>query len=131
MVVYQVVGVGSESEEKALPMTADASGLYSASIPGQKAGQIVRLRVRAVDAKAAQRVFPSPTDLHPALSCLVFTNVTAGRIPIGYIIHTDAAEVESSRQQPQNQGPFNPEGQARFMVQMQLDNLFDLPGLWA
>jgi hypothetical protein len=129
--LYQVVGIGQEGEEKALPMRAGASaGTYAASIPGQKSGQIVRLRVLAIDTKSARRFSPSPTDLHPALSCLVLTNTTAGRIPIGYIIHTDTAEVANSRTQQNGPGP-NPESQARFMVQMQLDSLFDLPGLWA
>jgi hypothetical protein len=131
-VLYQVVGTGSQSEERAVPMKASGSeGHYSATIPGQKAGQIVRLRIQAKDSNSALRFFPSPTDLRPALSCLVFTNIPTSQIPFGLIIHTEAAEVANSKQQRQNDGaPFNPEGQVRFMVQMQLDRLLDLPGLW-
>ena len=111
-VLYRLVEPGTESEEKVVPMkAAGAEGQYSAIIPGQKAGQIVRFRVQATDSNSAQRLFPSPTDLHPALSCLVLADVPKSKIPIGLVIHPDAAEVASSKQQQQNGGmPSNPEG---------------------
>jgi hypothetical protein len=133
--LYRVVGPGSKGEERALPMVkAGTAFRYSASIPGQQAGQIVRFRIHAIDQNAAERFYPSATEPRPALSCLVFTNVTPGKIPLAYLIHTDADEAQNALQQLQNGphgSPVSPEGQARSMAQMQVRAALDLAGLWA
>ena len=75
--LYRVIGPGSEGEEKVLSMSkAAVANRYSASIPGQQAGQIVRFRIHALDQNSAERFYPSITEPRPALSCLIFTNVT-------------------------------------------------------
>jgi hypothetical protein len=132
---YRTMRVGSAGEEKAVPMTkASGDTRYTASIPGQQPGQIVRFRIQAVDQNSAERFCPSPTEPRPAFSCLIFTNVTPGKIPFGYLIHTDADDAQSALHQLQNGGrgaPFSPEAQARLMAQMQFRAALDLPALWA
>jgi hypothetical protein len=91
---YRVVGPGYQRDEKKLPMTKDKKGRYTASIPAQKAGQIIRFRVRAADAKGGARFYPPENDVRPALSVLVHGKLTPGKVPLGMIINvgdTDAA----------------------------------------
>jgi len=132
---YRVVRAGFTDEEKSLPMSKRGTDTdYTATIPGQQAGQIIRFRIQAVDENSAERFYPAPTEPHPAISCLVFTNVTTGKIPFGYFFHTDADEAQSALRQVQTGGraaPFSPEGQARMMAQMQFRAALDLPSLWA
>jgi hypothetical protein len=61
-------------------------------------------------------------------------NVTPGKIAFGYLIHTDADDAQSALHLVQNVGrgaATSPEGQARFMAQMQFRSALDLPLLWA
>ena len=132
--LYRVIQPGAAGEEKAIAMTqAGSASHYLADMPGQQAGQVVRARIRAVDQTQAGRIYPSPTEVRPALSCLVFTNVVPGKIPFGYIIHPDPDEAQSALRQVRTGGstPSTPEGQGRFMAQMMFRNALDLPQLWA
>ncbi len=132
--LYRVTQSGSAGEERAVPMsTGGIDAPYVGSIPGQQAGQIVRFRIRAVNQNQAERIYPSPTEVRPALSCLVFTNVIPGKIPLGYIIHPDADAAQSALRQVRNGGamPSSPDGQGRFMAQMAFRSALDLPQLWA
>jgi hypothetical protein len=133
--LYRVIGPGSKGEERVLPMSkAGTATRYSASIPGQQAGQIVRFRIHALDQNAAERFYPSATEPRPALSCLVFTNVTPGKIPQAYLIHTDADEAQNALRQLKNGSrgaPPGPEAQAKFMAQMEFRAALDLAGLWS
>jgi len=134
VLTYRVIQPGSSGEEKQVAMTKSGKeARYTASIPGQKAGQVVRCRIRAVDANKAERIYPSPTELRPAISCLVFTNVATGKIPTGFIIHTDPDEAQSALRQVRNGAPVasSPEAGGRFMAQMQFNAALDLPALWA
>ncbi len=134
VLLYRVIEPGSAGEEVAVPMNKTPTpNRYSATIPGQQAGQVVRFRVQAVDVASAERFYPSPTEPRPAFSVLVFTNVTPGNIPLGYFIHPDPEESQSALRQLRNggqAGPTTPEGQAAFMVQMQFQSALDLPQLW-
>ena len=53
--LYRVAGSGSEKAEVAVAMAKGAGNTYTATIPAQKAGQIIRFRVRATDVKGAER----------------------------------------------------------------------------
>src|SRR5262249_33391630 len=68
---YRVAGPGNEREEAAVRMTKTPGDRYGASTPGQKAGQIVRSRVRAVDAGGGERFPPCANELRRALSVYV------------------------------------------------------------
>lgn len=96
---YRVAGAGAESEEVAIPMTKGADGRYSAAIPGQKAGQLVRLRVRAADAAGGERFFPHPHDLRPALSVYVHDPFEPGKVPLGFIISAGKAEFRAAQKE--------------------------------
>jgi hypothetical protein len=135
ILLYRVVGAGSASEEKAVPMSRNGSDTaYMGGIPGQQSGQVVRFRIQAVDQNAAERIYPGPTEPRPALSCLISTNINPGKISFGYLIHTDPGEAQSAVRQAQSGGrgtQFSPEGQAREMAKMQFRGTLDLPALWA
>jgi CotH protein/lamin tail-like protein len=135
VLLYRTLGPGVLEEEKEISMAkVGASARYAGSIPRQQAGQVVRFRIRAVDQNSAERIYPSPTEVRPALSCLVFTNVIPGKIPFGYILHADASEAQSALRLARTGGaadPTTPEGQARYMAQMEFRGALDLPVLWA
>lgn len=84
---YRIAGSGFEKVEAALPMTKTPQGRYAAKIPGQNAGQIVRFRVRAVDAAGAERFYPDANELRPAQSVYVHEPFHPGKIPFGFILN--------------------------------------------
>jgi hypothetical protein len=132
---YRIVTSGSVGDEIVLSMnSAGNNGVYRASIPGQAAGRIVRFCVAATDAHSAVRIHPAPTEPRPAFSCLVFTNTPGIKVPLAYLIHPDPDEAQTAIAQAQNAprgGGQGPEGQARFMAQLQLRVALDLPSLWS
>lgn len=89
---YRVAGSGYEKEEISVPMTKMAEGRYTASIPRQKAGQLLRFRIRAVDAKDGERFAPSAQDVRPAFSVYVHEKFPLGKIPLGYILNVRAVK---------------------------------------
>jgi hypothetical protein len=89
---YQLAGPGYEKEEQTLPMTKNAKGAFTAKIPPQKAKQIVRFRVRAADKQNAERFYPHPNELRPALSVYVHDPFKVGEVPFGMIINTGISE---------------------------------------
>src|SRR5262249_28621106 len=89
---FRVAGSGYEKEEKTLAMTKGAGGRYAARIPAQKAGQILRFRLRATDAKGGERFFPGPNELRPALSVYVHEPFKPGKVPFGLVINVGALE---------------------------------------
>src|SRR5205823_1098850 len=80
---YRVAGSGYEKEETVVVMTKGAGNAYTATIPAQKSGQLVRFRVRAADAKGGERFFPHENELRPALSVYVHDKFDAAGIPLG------------------------------------------------
>jgi hypothetical protein len=89
---YRVAGSGYEKAEQTVPMVKSLSGTYHAKIPPQKAKQIVRFRVHAVDKSGAERFAPHPNELRPAESVYVHERFKAGEWPLGFIINVGAAE---------------------------------------
>src|SRR5262249_57880596 len=96
-VIYRVAGSGYEKEEKAVRMTKGDKDRYSASIPAQKAGQILRFYVTAVDAKRTRRYYPHPHDVRPALSVYVHEKFTPGKVPFGLVINVGEKEFEAAK----------------------------------
>src|SRR5262245_31665 len=94
---YRLAGPGFEKAEQSIAMTKDAEGRYTASIPGQKAGQIIRFRLHAVDAKGADRFFPHENELWPALSVYVHEKFTVGKLPLGLVINVGEAEFRAAQ----------------------------------
>jgi len=96
---YRVAGSGYEKEEQSVAMIKGAKGRYAAQIPAQKAGQIIRFRVRAVDAQGGERVFPNENELRPALSVYVHDKFAPGNCPFGLIVNIGAAEFRAGMQE--------------------------------
>ncbi len=94
---FRLARSGVESEEQALPMTKGAGNRYGASIPAQAAGQIIRFRVRAVDAKGGERFFPGENDVRTAYSVYVHDKFEPSKLPLGFIINVGQAEMHASQ----------------------------------
>ncbi|MGE4179676.1 MAG: CotH kinase family protein [Limisphaerales bacterium] len=73
------------SEETVLSMTRIAgdarTGTYSARIPSQPAGRIVRFRIEATDRTGSTGVLPHPHDAHPSWSFLSSTLTNTSAVP--------------------------------------------------
>ncbi|MBI4664325.1 MAG: CotH kinase family protein [Verrucomicrobia bacterium] len=96
--LYRLAGPGFEKPESALPMKKISETRYTAAIPGQPAGQLIRFRVQAADAKGARRYFPAETEPRPALSSYVRAPMEPAKVPFGWIINTTEAEFKSASQ---------------------------------
>jgi hypothetical protein len=99
---YRVAGSGFETEEKIVPMVLagernEFRSTFVAAIPPQKAGQIIRFRIKAVDVKDGQRFFPAEHELRPALSVYVRDKLQPGQLPLGLIINVGAAEFRAAQ----------------------------------
>ena len=131
--LYRVVRPGAESEEKSLAMSAGANERYSATIPGQANGQIIRFRIRAVNSPGAPRLFPGENEPRPALSCLVQTLPAPAKIPFAYLIHTskDQLQTDLERNPGDRRGrSFDNQSMMRQMAERQFRASVDLPALW-
>ncbi len=95
--LYRLAAPGSEKDEEVVAMSKGATGRYSASIPAQKAGQIVRFRIRAIDSKNGRRFFPDENELRPALSVYVHEPFKPGKIPLGLVLNVGQAEFRAAQ----------------------------------
>lgn len=93
---FRTVKPGAVSEESVLAMSSSREKTYTASIPPQAAGALVRFRVRAVDPKGAERFYPAGTEIRPALSFMVQGASEMGAIPLAYVVSTDPRDVADS-----------------------------------
>jgi hypothetical protein len=94
---YRVAGSGRESKEKAVAMIRSPKGRYAARLPGQKAGEILRFRVWASDARGGERFFPNENEVRPALSVYVHEKFRPGKVPFGLVINVGAAEYRAAQ----------------------------------
>jgi hypothetical protein len=104
---YRVAASSSEQEEKTVRMAKGSHGRYAATIPAQKAGQIIRFRIRAADAKGGERFYPNVNDLRPAMSVYVHEPFRPGKLPFGLVVNVGAAEFRAALRdgQPNFGGP--------------------------
>jgi len=86
VLLYRVLVNGSESKESALPMAKETDGRFVASIPGQKAGSLVRYRVKAVGADESTRFCPAEHDLRPTFSAYVHEKWESSALPYGLLL---------------------------------------------
>lgn len=129
---FRLAGSGSETADQSVPMNKVGEHRYTASIPGQKTGQLLRLRLEATNAKGARRLFPGANEPRPALSCFVHEKFAPGKIPFALVINVDPEDfksVERHMRSP-NQRGFTEEDQMRMMARMQLEAALDLGPVW-
>ena len=85
--LYRTVAKGVPGPESEVAMALDpGAGRYRAEIPPQKENTLVRYRVRAVGDKDAQRYYPAPGDLRPALSIYVHKAGEMAGVPFGILL---------------------------------------------
>ena len=102
--VYHIVDAGKTSEDVSVSMTRGDDGVYVAAVPGQDAGRLVRLRVRATAADGAVRVHPAPNSIRPAVSVYVAAPIEIGKIPVSYIVSAGEEEKKRGEEYRRNQG---------------------------
>ncbi|HRI16095.1 MAG TPA: CotH kinase family protein, partial [Verrucomicrobiota bacterium] len=125
---YRVAEPGVLGDEQVVAMTATDGKNFTGEIPGVAASKLIRVRVRAVDQKKAERFFPSPNAVRPAVSLFVPPDPKATNLALAYIINADPSEFKQmerlrlSSLQP-DQGPFGnrERGQLQFMLGTGLD----------
>src|SRR5262249_50719567 len=112
---WRVAGPGYERQENTVRMTKDAQGRYTAAIPAQKAGQIGRLRIKAVDAAGGERIHPNENEVRPALSVYVHDKLAPGNLPLGFVINVGQAEFRNGQREdgPGYRSPPSPTPPAR------------------
>ncbi|MGE5611856.1 MAG: CotH kinase family protein [Bacillota bacterium] len=86
--LYRVAQPYKLGPETAVAMTKDSTtGRYVATIPEQEAGRLIRYRLKAVNQKDAQRLYPSVNDLRPTFSTYVHEKYQPGTLPFGFIMN--------------------------------------------
>jgi len=132
--LYRIAGPGFEKPESLQAMERISEGRYAASIPGQVKDQLIRFRIRAINAKGARRFFPGETEPRPALSAYVHERVDAATVPFGWVINTTEAEAKGFAQRASGPtGPFrgfNPDELARTRLRMTVESNLDWPAAW-
>lgn len=102
--LYRLAGPGFERPEISVAMSKISEGRYSAMIPGQTNGQLIRFRIQAIGVTGAKRFFPAETEPRPALSSYVHDPIEPAKIPFGWIIHTSESEFKSAQQRANSPG---------------------------
>jgi len=129
---YRIASSGSEGEEALLEMTKVSEHRFTATIPGQKAHQIIRFRIQAADQKGAQRFHPAANEPRPAFSCFVHEKFEPGKIPFGLIINVGEAELKEAvqRRKRPDRGGFSEEVRMRWMGRAMLESGMDVASAW-
>jgi hypothetical protein len=89
---YRTVRAAKQSQPVDLPMkpVAASGARYTAQIPGQPAGTLVRFTIRATDKQGATRLEPGAAEPRPAFSSLFTEKPERGRIPLLTIINSES-----------------------------------------
>ena len=64
--LWRTVGTNHQSKESAVSMS-QSDGKFTATIPGQKSGRVIRFRIHAVDDRETERFSPSENELAAGL----------------------------------------------------------------
>ncbi len=127
VLVYQVFEPGKPSTEASVPLKLGVDRRFSAVLPGQVAGRLIRFWIRAVDTTGAARRFPGANEPRPAFSTWVAGDAPATHLAVARLIHLDPAEF--SRTQGGGAGG-RESAQMRRNIQLTLRTFLDLDGLW-
>jgi hypothetical protein len=105
--LYRVVTLGVESKETSLPMTNQSGARFSASIPPQTAGSLVRYRVKIAGADGSTRFVPDEQALRPAMSVFVHEKWDKGKVPFAFVLcgGSDKSAREKARNPSPGPGP--------------------------
>ena len=135
-VLYRLAGPGMEKDAAPVLMTQTTPGHYTATIPGQPAGQLIRAQVRATGPRGSHREYPASTEPHPALSAYVLQPFSPAKIPFGWILRTTEKELKSAQgaaNHPMFGGffpPPDPEQEDRDAAREKLMQRLDISPLW-
>jgi hypothetical protein len=132
---YRLVASGSEAAEETIAMARGEGDRYTARIPGQAGGSLIRFRLRAVDRAGAVRWHPSPREPRPAFSSYVLARPDLARIPGAIIVNTTPEGFAAARRAGRGgrgpRGPFgDPAMGQRLMATQVVESRADLEGAW-
>ena len=129
---YQTAGSGLESAESTVAMKKSSPHRFAAAIPGQKANQLVRVRIEAIDATGARRLAPGESEPRPAFSCFVHEPFHVGKIPFGLVINVGEAEFKAAQAGGnQQRGRVMTEADRnRWTLRYLLESGLDVEGAW-
>jgi len=88
-------------------------GTYSASIPPQPSGSLVRFRTEAVDRSGSRRWLPHPDDLRPAWSVLAGSLTNDAAIPFAFLHQLGSEERPGQSLRTMEWGPRGPRGKTQ------------------
>lgn len=108
VLLYRTVAAGKVGNETSVTMAKGADGKWAASIPGQKAGTLLRYRVRATGDSGSRRHYPAEHDLRPTLSAYVHDKLDPAPIGQGQLLRGTARPPRPGEPRP-------PRGTATFI----------------
>lgn len=94
---YRWFTPGKSTDEIAVPMKRDQGNHYSATLPPAPEGNLVRVRVEALDTAGQRRWFPGENEPRPAISMFVHGPFPDTKIPQVYLIHTRPEDSQGHR----------------------------------
>ena len=125
--VYQVFEPGKPPVEKGIPLQIGGDRRYSATIPGEVAGRLIRFWVNASDSSGAQRRFPGMHEPRPTFSAWVAGEAPKTQLAVARLIHLDPAEF--TRGKDSAAGGMEA-AQLRWNIQNIVRTVFDPDALW-
>lgn len=130
--LYRVCSPGAEGPELTVAMRRREGVRYAAVIPAQKADQLVRFRVEAIDAMGSRRLWPAESEPRPAFTSWVHERPKVGQIPLAFILNIGTNEFASAAKslKAPRQGGFGEADEKRFRARQAIESGIDLPGLW-
>ena len=129
-VLFRAVSAGQASDEQRLAMSEEADGKYRVVLPAQQAGDLVRVRILAVDQAGTLGLYPHVNALRPAVSVYVMEPPGAATIPLAFIINTDADMAGVALRVWKGSGRGMQASMMRRQVQTGMDAEFDLGTPW-
>jgi hypothetical protein len=97
--LWRVATNGKQTSETAVTMERiagdDKAGTYQASVTGQPAGTLVRLRIKAENEAGAARFNPWPNEPQPTYSYSTMNNTNTSRIAFAYVVNVSRPQGQS------------------------------------
>lgn len=94
---FQSIAIDNAPAEIVIPMqAAGTNGSYTAELPAQPAGRLLRIRVRAVDEVGSTRFKPAPGEPRPSFSAFLETNTNHLTVPEGRLLQFGPRETPGS-----------------------------------
>jgi hypothetical protein len=99
--LYRVVSTGNPGSDKSVGMrkvASDAKGdVFEGVIPSQKAGTLVRFRIKAIANSDQERISPDENDIRPSFTWYSHSGTNTSKIPEAVVVRTGTKEPSTGR----------------------------------